>query len=217
MTQNLPPDGSAAYGVAAPKNTAPVLAGWICLSLCWFLFLVPIPFCGLSTILGWALNLAGLILAIIVMSKGRTTPGIIQLVCAIVVSPILFGIGIFFTAATTLNSAGKAIAESAAAQQKYAAEQQQASQQKATADLNGLAKALNGYMGTHNAQPPATADGLATLVSDHDLPSLPMDPWGRPYVYRATGMSNQPFELSSSGPNGIPGDADDIRWIKSSN
>ncbi|MDA8085472.1 MAG: hypothetical protein M0Z75_02120, partial [Nitrospiraceae bacterium] len=50
-------------------------------------------------IVGWALNLAAFIIAIIVMVKGRVGAGVAQLVCVLVVSPFLYfvGLGIFIT------------------------------------------------------------------------------------------------------------------------
>jgi hypothetical protein len=70
---------------------APVMAGWLTLGSAWLLFLIPFPGFGM---LGWMANLAAFILAIIVMSKGETAQGIGQLVCSLVVSPIVFFIGL---------------------------------------------------------------------------------------------------------------------------
>ncbi|MFY2764436.1 hypothetical protein [Arenimonas sp. MALMAid1274] len=75
----------------AIPNTAPVKAGWIVLGLAWLLFLVPIPGLG---ILGWAVNLAALVIAIIVITKDEVAHGVGQLVCSIVVSPIVYFLGL---------------------------------------------------------------------------------------------------------------------------
>jgi Na+/H+ antiporter NhaD/arsenite permease-like protein len=72
-------------------NKAPVMAGWLTLGATWLLFLIPFPGLGL---VGWVANLAAFILAIIVMSKGETAQGIGQLVCSLVVSPIVYFIGL---------------------------------------------------------------------------------------------------------------------------
>ncbi len=69
----------------------PVKAGWICLIVAWVLFLIPIPGLG---IIGWALNLAAFIISIIVMVKGRVGAGVVQMVCALTVSPIMYFIGL---------------------------------------------------------------------------------------------------------------------------
>lgn len=69
----------------------PVAAGWITLALAWLMFLIPIPGLG---ILGWAVNLAALIVGIVVLSKGATGNGIAQIVASIVVSPIVYFIGL---------------------------------------------------------------------------------------------------------------------------
>lgn len=73
------------------RNPAPVLAGWITLGITWLLFLIPFPGLG---ILGWVGNLVALVLSIVVIAKGETAHGIIQLVCSILVSPIVYFIGL---------------------------------------------------------------------------------------------------------------------------
>jgi hypothetical protein len=69
----------------------PVKAGWTCLIIAWAFFLIPVPGLG---IIGWALNVAAVIISIIVMVKGRVGIGVIQLVCALVVSPLLYLVGL---------------------------------------------------------------------------------------------------------------------------
>ena len=69
----------------------PVKAGWMCLIVAWIFFLIPIPGVG---IIGWALNLAAFIIAIIVMVKGRVGAGVVLLVCAFVVSPLIYFVGL---------------------------------------------------------------------------------------------------------------------------
>jgi hypothetical protein len=69
----------------------PVKTGWICLIVAWVLFLIPIPGFGM---IGWALNLAAFIISIIVMVKGRVGAGVVQMVCALTVSPFMYVIGL---------------------------------------------------------------------------------------------------------------------------
>ncbi len=78
-----------------PVQKAPVKAGWICLFMAWVLFLIPVPGIG---VIGWALNVAAFIISIIVMVKGRVGAGVAQMVCVLVVSPLLYfvGLGILF-------------------------------------------------------------------------------------------------------------------------
>lgn len=71
-------------------NKAPVMAGWLTLGAAWLLFLIPFPGLGL---LGWVANLVAFVLSIIVMSKGETAQGVGQLVCSLVVSPVVYLIG----------------------------------------------------------------------------------------------------------------------------
>lgn len=84
-------------------NTAPVKAGWIVLAVAWVLFLIPIPGSGL---LGWAANLAALVIAIIVIAKDEVAHGVGQLVCSIVVSPIVYfiGLALFIGAISAVDS-----------------------------------------------------------------------------------------------------------------
>ena len=41
--------------------------------------------------------------------------------------------------------------------------------------------------------------------------SIPMDPWGHPYIYKIPGDNGREYDIISAGPNGQPGDADDIK------
>ena len=75
----------------AIPNKAPVMAGWLTLGGAWLMFMIPFPGLGM---LGWAVNLAAFILSIIVISKGETAHGIGQLVCSLVVSPIVYFLGL---------------------------------------------------------------------------------------------------------------------------
>ncbi|WP_337245217.1 hypothetical protein [Luteimonas sp. gir] len=71
---------------------APVTATWICLAIAWGLFLLPVP--GLGLFVGWPLNLVAFILAVVVMTRGRTAGGLIPLLASIVISPIIYFIGL---------------------------------------------------------------------------------------------------------------------------
>ncbi len=97
----------------------------------------------------------------------------------------------------------------------------QAKTTKAQADLTTLKGALNTFY-IDNGQFPSSSDGLAALIHNPgDLPkwektldtdSVPVDPWGRPYVYRCP--SNTPgddFDLLCTGPSGQEGNPDNIK------
>ena len=94
----------------------------------------------------------------------------------------------------------------------------------ARAQLVGFEKALEQYridVGSY----PATEQGLSALnTKPANLPkwdgpylgkSVPLDPWGRAYVYKAPGEHGD-FDLSSLGRDGRPGgdglDADITNW-----
>ena len=64
---------------------------------------------------------------------------------------------------------------------------------------------------------PTTQEGLGALsnrpasVQNWGGPyvrtaTVPRDPWNNPYVYRAPGQSGRPYEITSNGPGGKPGD-----------
>jgi type II secretion system protein G len=68
---------------------------------------------------------------------------------------------------------------------------------------------------------PTTAEGLNALTTRPPgltadwhgpyLAQFPTDPWGHAYIYVCPGVKNTTaFDLSSAGPDGIPGTRDDI-------
>lgn len=93
----------------------------------------------------------------------------------------------------------------------------------AKAQIEGLGKALDAYrldMGRY----PTTEQGLnALMVRPPDetkwmgpylQKAVPLDPWGKPYVYRSPGQTDD-FDLSSMGKDGQvggEGDAADISY-----
>lgn len=76
---------------SAQTSQPPVAAGWITLGVTWLLFLIPFPGLG---ILGWVTNVVALVLSIVVLSKGATGHGIGQLICTLLVSPLVYFIGL---------------------------------------------------------------------------------------------------------------------------
>jgi hypothetical protein len=78
----------------ANENTAGK-AAWICLGVAWLMFLLPVP--GVGLFIGWPLNLVAFILAIVAMSKFGAAGGIWQLLCSLILSPIVYlaGWGLF--------------------------------------------------------------------------------------------------------------------------
>ena len=66
---------------------------------------------------------------------------------------------------------------------------------------------------------PTAEEGLAALRTNPGslqnwkgpyLKKSPKDPWGKPYNYKFPGTHNNDYDLSSSGPNGVEADDDDI-------
>ncbi|MDN3526027.1 hypothetical protein QWY79_12205 [Halomonas sabkhae] len=74
---------------------APTKAVWILLVIAWICFLVPFP--GIGLFLGAPLNFVAFIIAIVVITRGKTGVGITQLILTLVVSPIVYftGLAIF--------------------------------------------------------------------------------------------------------------------------
>ena len=75
----------------ATDNTAGK-AAWVCLAIAWVAFVVPFP--GTGLFIGWPLNLVAFILAIVAMSKRGAGAGLWQLLASLVVSPIVYFIGV---------------------------------------------------------------------------------------------------------------------------
>lgn len=99
------------------NKPAPVKATWICLAIAWLLFIIPIP--GVGLFVGWPLNLVAFILAIVVMARGRTAGGLIPLLASIIVSPVVYFIGLaVFGAALGGTDAYQDYVERAAAAQE---------------------------------------------------------------------------------------------------
>jgi len=83
--------------------------------------------------------------------------------------------------------------------------------------IEALARALDAYR-LDAGHYPTTEQGLQALVSrPGDEPkwrgpylqkSIPLDPWGRAYVYRSPGSDGGDFDLLSHGKDGQPGDSD---------
>jgi general secretion pathway protein G len=105
----------------------------------------------------------------------------------------------------------------------YMAQQEKAKRLAAKSQVGLLESPLDLYQ-LDIGMYPTTNQGLLALVNPPaDLPNpgawdgpymkteIPMDPWGRPYNYMCPGRYNpNSYDLWSSGPNMIDGDADDI-------
>jgi len=94
----------------------------------------------------------------------------------------------------------------------------------ARADLASIKMQLDAFE-VDNGVYPKGKNGLMDLIqpprdarSWHGpyLESIPQDPWGNPYIYEFPGKHNPSgFDLYSAGPDGKPGNDDDIgNWQK---
>lgn len=97
---------------------------------------------------------------------------------------------------------------------------------KAKADIQGLASSLLVYQ-SKNGFLPSTEQGLKALITRPDseprprqwtqlVDRMPLDPWGKEYIYVRPGKHNtSSYDLSSAGPDGLPDTDDDIcNWEK---
>ena len=75
--------------------------------------------------------------------------------------------------------------------------------QVARAQIDAFEKALDQYR-LDKRRYPTAEEGLAA-VQPYLKKTLPTDPWGRPYVYRAANARNGEFEVVSLGRDGKTG------------
>jgi hypothetical protein len=75
-----------------PSSHPAGIAAWLILGIAWLCFLIPFP--GLGIFLGWPLNLVAFILAVVAMAKGGAGKGIAQLLLSLVVSPLVYLVGV---------------------------------------------------------------------------------------------------------------------------
>ncbi len=91
---------------------------------------------------------------------------------------------------------------------------------KATFDIMSVGAALDTF-DAYNGHYPSGTNGLNDLVTKPagttnwpqylNPDRIPLDPWGHPYLYVSPGLHNtNSYDLSSAGPDGIPGTPDDI-------
>lgn len=107
---------------------------------------------------------------------------------------------------------------------KFFAQIGKSASKTAKAQIDALEKSLDQYR-LDNGSYPTTEQGLASL---NDRPAnapkwqgpylkkaLPMDPWGKPYIYKAPGDHGE-FDLLSYGKDAQPGgsgeDEDIVNW-----
>ncbi|MFC0338197.1 hypothetical protein SAMN05421848_2436 [Kushneria avicenniae] len=84
---------------AGAPRTAPVMLTWIVLGVAWGAFLLPQAGSGL--LIGWPLNLVAFCLSIVVMTRGRTVAGILAMAASVIVSPLIYLLGLLLLMLTT--------------------------------------------------------------------------------------------------------------------
>lgn len=104
---------------------------------------------------------------------------------------------------------------------RLAGKSQQGKLAAAQADINAHLSAALDLFEVDNGRYPTTEEGLAALrTAPSGTPRwkgpyikrpVPLDPWGKPYVYRSPGQHNrEDYDLFSYGPDGVEGGQDDI-------
>ena len=98
--------------------------------------------------------------------------------------------------------------------------QEQANIDATRISIKGLAQALKLYAVDHDGMYPSASEGLDALLAETAgdtswngpyLESPPRDAWRRDFKYVFPAVkSNQPFDLSSGGPDGVHGNGDDV-------
>ncbi len=102
---------------------------------------------------------------------------------------------------------------------------EQARRVKAKADIRNIQSAL-AYFKTDTGRFPTTSQGLEALVTnpgvqgynnDGYLERVPMDPWGRKYIYISPGVNTKDYDLESLGKDSEQGGTGDDADIESWN
>lgn len=105
---------------------------------------------------------------------------------------------------------------------KYFSQVGKSEQSVARSQVEAFSRALGTYR-LDVGDFPSTEEGLAALTtkpanaSKWNGPyldkSVPVDPWGRPYIYRSPGEHGRDFEIESLGKDGQPGGTGDAADI----
>lgn len=108
---------------------------------------------------------------------------------------------------------------------------EEARRSAAKADIMANISAALDMYEIDNGRHPTTEQGLAALVSEPTTGpqptrwkgpylkrrKIPVDPWGRNYVYASPGIHNpDSYDLSSYGPDGIESSDDIVNWEENS-
>lgn len=84
--------------------------------------------------------------------------------------------------------------------------------EQATAEIAGLEAELEARARASGTSPPEKLSDLGWRLYSIFDDGKPIDPWGRPYGYRAPGTKGRPYDLGSVGPDGVPS-SDDIGHV----
>ena len=95
----------------------------------------------------------------------------------------------------------------------FAGRAEEARIKAAKGDIASYNTAIDLYALDHNDKLPAS---LGDLVAKRKyVKELNKDPWGNEYIYRCPGQHSNDYDLFSCGPDGQPGNEDDItNWTQ---
>jgi general secretion pathway protein G len=88
----------------------------------------------------------------------------------------------------------------------FAGRAEEARIRAAKGDIANYGTAIDLYALDHNDKLPQSLNDLASGTRKY-VKELNKDPWGNEYVYKPTGSS---YQVSSAGPDGSAGTADDV-------
>ncbi len=100
---------------------------------------------------------------------------------------------------------------------KYFSQVGKADRVEAKAHIESFSKALD-HMRLDIGRYPTTAEGLNSLIErpagntkwsgPYLDKALPLDPWGKAYIYKSPGSNGRDFDIISYGSDGQPGGTD---------
>jgi len=105
---------------------------------------------------------------------------------------------------------------------RYVAKEKKSRHQAARVQIELLGQALDQFR-LDTGRYPTTAEGLNALITNPGIPGwdgpylkkgIPLDPWGRPYIYQSPG-SHGDYDLFSYGADGAPGGEGENKDISS--
>jgi general secretion pathway protein G len=81
----------------------------------------------------------------------------------------------------------------------------QANRARAVADIASFDTAMTQYKMENKFKIPAESEGLNAFIKYLNVTTIPLDPWGNPYIYKVPGPAGKEYEIKSNGRDGQDG------------